>query len=342
MRTYFLESGARLPLVVSPERDGDVADVAALTRWVAEHRQDVEEQVLDHGAILYRGFGFDSPEAFEAFSAALAPTSMDYVGGITPRRHVSGSVYTSTEAHRILPIPPHCEMSYLNRYPAKVLFFCHTPPTQGGQTPLVDMRRVYRALDPAVRRAFEERGIRQIRTLPKRRTLPELKTWQEMFQTDDRATVETLCRREGSEFAWKPNGSLGLIRRTSAVIVHPKTGEPVWFNQVNIFHDSWSWELRRVRRAVLAAVLAGLEAWRRRRNRPEDCPSHCTFGDGSAIPLDAVLHVRRVLWEHAAVFDWQQGDVLLIDNRAVGHARLPYGGPRRVLAMLVEPVGRET
>jgi hypothetical protein len=232
-------------------------------------------------------------------------------------------------------------MSYMPRLPAKVLFFCLTSPGQGGQTPLVDMRRVYRALDPALRRAFEERGIRQIRTLPRRRSPFTVKTWPEMFETDDRAAVESLCRSEGSEFAWRRDGSLCLIRRAPGIIRHPKTREPVWFNQANVFHDSWSWELHRVGRPLLALALAGLEAWRRRRRPPESCPSHCTFGDGSEIPLRDALHLRRVLWDHAEVFDWQEGDVLIVDNRTVGHGRLPYRGSRRILVTLLDPVDRE-
>jgi alpha-ketoglutarate-dependent taurine dioxygenase len=339
MRTYSLDPGARLPLVVSPEHADGAGDAAGLTRWAARHRPEVEALLGAHGAVLYRGFGFDSPAAFEAFASAIASMPMDYVGGVTPRQHVAGSVYTSTEAHRVLPIPPHCEMSYLARYPARVLFFCQTPPRRGGQTPLVDMRRVYRALDPAVRQAFAERGVRHVRTLHRRRTLLDPKTWPEMFGTEDRAAVEAHCRREGSEFEWRRGGALRLIRRTASTIAHPGTGERVWFNQVNVFHDSWSWELRRAGSPLLAAFAASLEARRRRQNRPEDGPSHCTFGDGSAIPLDDVLHVRRVLWEHVEVFDWQRGDVLLLDNRAVGHGRMPYGGPRRVLALLAEPAG---
>lgn len=335
-----LDGRTPLPLVVSPHPGERVTDVVTLTRWVAEHRELVERQLLEHGGILYRGFRFDSAEAFEKFAMAIAPKPMDYVGGETPRRHVAGWVYTSTEVHRALPILLHCEMSYLNRYPARVLLFCQTPATKGGQTPIADMRRVYQDLDPVVRQRFEEKGLRQIRNFPGRRNFLRLKTWQEVFQTDDRATVETLCRDQGAEFAWRPDGSLRLIRSYPASITHPWTGERVWFNQVNVFHASGSWELRRLNRKVMAALLAYVETRWQRTLAPEEYRSQCTFGDGSAIPRHDVLHVRQVLWDHAVVFDWQPGDVLLLDNLAVAHARLPYRGSRRVLALLAAPVLR--
>jgi hypothetical protein len=71
--------------------------------------------------------------------------------------------------------------------------------------------------------------------------------------------------------------------------------------------------------------------------------------------MPIALHLRRrdgdspgrhpqrpeVLWKHTVVFDWRQGDVLLLDNLAVGHGRKPYRGPRKVLAALIDPVSED-
>jgi hypothetical protein len=37
-----------------------------------------------------------------------------------------------------------------------------------------------------------------------------------------------------------------------------------------------------------------------------------------------------VIWQNLVVYPWQTGDVVAIDNNAVGHGRLPYQGPRRI------------
>ena len=329
---------AALPSLVTPESMEGARDAAALTGWVGGHRAELEGQLLAHGGLLFRGFGFSSPEAFEEFAKTISPTFVSYTGGATPRKHVSGSVYTSTEAPRFLPIPLHCEMSYLSRYPGKILFYCHSEPSAGGQTPLADMRQVYRDLDPAVRARFEERGVRLIRCYPDRGHLIAFRSWQAAYGTDDRAVVEDICRAQETDVAWQPNGALRTIIRRPAVIRHPRTGDKVWFNSANVSHDSWSMELRHLGRSLAAWGLERLETWRRRRLPPEQHRSQCTFGDGTAIPLEDIRHVRQVLWSHTRLFDWRRGDVLLLDNLRVGHGRQPYKGPRRILAALIDPV----
>jgi alpha-ketoglutarate-dependent taurine dioxygenase len=317
---------------------GGIRDFAALTAWVADNRAALEKQLLAPGAILFRGFGFSSPDAFEEFARTISPKFVPYTGGATPRKHVKGEVYTSTEVPRMFQIPMHCEMSYLNRYPAKILFYCHREPSWGGQTPMVDMRLVYRDVDPAVRARFERRGVRLIRHWPSRRRLRVLKSWQEAYGTEDRAVVEDICRVQHTEFSWQPDGSLRTIIRRPAVITHPRTGEKAWFNSANVSHDSLSMEVRHLGRRLAAWGLERLEARRRRRLEPEQCRSHCTYGDESEISLADIRNVREVLWKHTVMFDWRQGDVLLLDNLAVGHGRTPYRGPRKVLAALIDPV----
>ncbi len=73
-------------------------------------------------------------------------------------------------------VPPaldllHCEMSYLDRFPGKIFFYCHVAPRKGGQTPIADMRQVYKNIDSLVRRRFEEKGLRLIQNVPRRWSL---------------------------------------------------------------------------------------------------------------------------------------------------------------------------
>ena len=55
-----------LPLVIEPAERG--VDHAA---WARTHREPIEERLLRHGALLFRGFELDSVAAFEA-AATLA------------------------------------------------------------------------------------------------------------------------------------------------------------------------------------------------------------------------------------------------------------------------------
>lgn len=57
---------------------------------------------------------------------------------------------------------------------------------------------------------------------------------------------------------------------------------------------------------------------------------HCTYRDGQEIPDADLEHLRDLIWRNLVVLPWSRGDVVAIDNHAVGHGRLPYRGPRRV------------
>ena len=338
MQTGFLSDVSVLPLVVGPQAGAATTSREALVEWARANGPWIDDHLLAHGALLFRGFRVRTPEAFESIATAISPQFSDYVGGISPRRHVVGAVSTSTEAPSFVPIPLHCEMAYLDRYPSKVMFWCQVPPVRGGQTPLADMAAVYRALDPDVRSRLEQRGLLLVETVPGRRRLLTPRTWRERFGMD-RAGIEAFCVERGIEAQWLEDGSLRLRSRRPAVILHPRSGEKIWFNAATM-HDSYSWELRRVGRMLGASILAFSE--RRSDRRAAGLRrSHSTYGDGTEIARRDIEHIRRTLWDHAGLFDWQQGDVLVLDNCRVAHGRMPFKGPRRILVALGEQVRAE-
>ena len=61
-----------------------------------------------------------------------------------------------------------------------------------------------------------------------------------------------------------------------------------------------------------------------------------TFGDGEPVPLAPLRYARVVTETEAVELEWREGDVGILDNFLVLHARRPYEGPRRVLASLVQ------
>ena len=117
------------------------------------------------------------------------------------------------------------------------------------------------------------------------------------------------------------------------------TGEPVWFNHAQVFHlSAVPAEYRRIaaragrssatrRSPRVAEAAVRLEA---RAAGAEDQAMHCTFGDGTPIADDDMDAVRDAIWKNMVFFKWRRGDVLVIDNDAVAHGRMPYAGPRTV------------
>ena len=61
-----------------------------------------------------------------------------------------------------------------------------------------------------------------------------------------------------------------------------------------------------------------------------------TLGDGSAVPRQAIESCIQIAEEEAVDLKWEAGDVVVLDNRFVMHARRPSKPPRRILAAFCE------
>ncbi len=334
---------ASLPLVIEPDSPADRGE-AALLRWIGERRAHLEERLVEHGAILLRGFDVEGAAGFERVARAFEPALQNGYLGTSPRNALTSHVFSASELPSHYPIPQHCEMSFVARPPRRLFFSCLVPSAgPGGETPLADFRRVYQDLPADVRARFEATGVKNIRNYagPEgggRLDLWKLKRWDEMFGTTDRAAVARACRDNGFDLTWKPDGGLRLVNVQPAAKAHPVTGAPVWFNHAQVFHlSAVPAEYRRIaarqgqlRYAALARVAAAAVRVKQRTTADEDQAMHCTHGDGTPITDADMDAVRDAIWENMVFFKWRRGDVLVIDNDAVAHGRMPYSGPRVV------------
>lgn len=311
-----LIEGRALPVLVQPALAG-----LDLPVWIAENRGLVTEHLKQAGGVLFRGFDVASPEAFEACVKALSGRLLEYTYRSTPRRKVSGNIYTSTEYPADRSIPLHNEMSYSRAWPMKLWFFAMVAAPQGGETPIADSRGVLARIPAGIRDTFERRGVMYVRNYGPGIDLP----WQEVFQTADRSDVERLCRETGIEWEWKGDDELTTRQVCQAVAVHPETGAAVWFNQAHLFHVS----------SHDAAVRDQLIA----QFSEQGLPRHAYYGDGGAIEAEVLDEIRRAFDAETVRFAWQPSDLMLLDNMLVAHGRAPFGGPRRVLVGMAEQGG---
>jgi alpha-ketoglutarate-dependent taurine dioxygenase len=330
-----------LPLCIEPAGDDDVGHLCA---WLRDNAEWVQDRLTAHGAILFRGFPVFDAATFERVARGVDDELKNEYLGTSPRNGLTDYVFTASELPPFFPIPQHCEMSFVAHPPERVFFCCLlAPAANSGETPLVDFRAVWRDLDPDVRQRFESGGIRIVRNYAgpgggSKLDLWQLKRWDEMFLTTDKAAVEAKCREEGFEVQWGAKDGLCLISTQPVHRDHPRTGERVWHNHTQVFHLSAApGEYRRIaalrptlRNMALARFAEVMVAVQRRLRSSERQAMHCTYLDGREISDADMEHVRDVIWRHLVITPWQRGDVVAIDNHSVAHGRLPFQGPRQI------------
>jgi alpha-ketoglutarate-dependent taurine dioxygenase len=307
--------GGSLAAVATPP-EPDQRDLAQL---IGQHRDEIRAAAHRYGALLFRGFDVADAASFEVVTRALTERPFSYVGGGSPRSRIAGEVFTSTEYSADATIALHNEASYFETLPSFVWFFCKIAPQISGETPLGDMRRVLKQLDPQLVRRFDERGLAYVNNLHGGSGFG--KSWQQTYQSEDRAKVESRIREKGFEYEWRSDGTLRVIMRAPALRTHPVTGNTYWGNQAANWHP-----------AALPTTTAA--ALHRLYSDPMSYPKSVFFGDGGAIADDDIVQIARALTESETIFAWQVGDVLLVDNQAIAHGRRPFKGERQIMVAL--------
>lgn len=313
--------------------------------------------LAQHGGVLLRCAGpgrgdengDERPSGAADFCDVLScvPGSLcsDYVDGISPRTVVHPGIFTSTEYSPQHHMSLHNEMSYCEFMPSHVAFFCQQPPSlpvelakagetrskrdPGGQTPIADSQAILKILsaeNPDLVTRFRSRGGITYTVNSPSRGEGAGRAWQDVYQTESKTEVQRLCESRGVRVEWF-GSRLRTTRTLPAIRPHPVTGTEAWCNHAHLFHPS---DLPVPVRTSLSRMYPN----------PHSYPKHATFGDGSEIPETDLATVRTVLDRCMVLWDWQRGDILLLDNMRVCHGRRAFqqgkkSQRRRILAALI-------
>ncbi len=281
-------------------------------------RPRLDEVLHTSGSVLLRGLGIGTPQWFHEIVGGFGDPLTSYRGGNTPRSTVTDGVFTSTEYPAEYEISLHNELSYAGTWPERLYFCCLVASETGGATPVCDGRALLADLDPTVRARFTDLGVVYRQHLHGGYGLG--KSWQQTFETEDRAEVQRYLTGVGIAFEWVEDG-LRTTQPRPGVRTHPVTGETVWFNQADQWHPS---NLPEEEREALLALVED-EA---------ELPHSVTFGDGSRLTEDDLAHVRAAAKRNELAFQWEPGDLLIVDNMLALHGRHPYTGARRILVSM--------
>jgi len=279
--------------------------------WVAEHLHELEAELGQAGALLFRGFPIDSAETFDTFSATFGYPSFTYQESLSNavRINFTERVFTANEAPKDVEIYLHHEMAQTPVSPDKLFFFCKSTAESGGATPLCRSDKLYAALkaeNPVLAKEFNDKGLKYTTHMPAKDNLEsgQGRSWKSTLSVENATQAETKLNELGYTWVWMPDNSLKAITPMLPAVRELNNGVQVFYNQ-------------------LVAAYMGWQGVR------EDPSSAITFGDGSAIPVTGLEQIVDIAADYTYDLQWQDGDVALVDNKMTMHGRRPFTGERK-------------
>ena len=322
------------PVALEPCTQEVASDTIAALHWAQDSSETIERHLCRYGALLLRGFPIRNPQDFAHLTEALGWPNFGYEasGGNAVRRNVVGDrVFTANESPPDKVIPFHHELAQTTRYPHRVAFFCENPAMRGGATPLLDSGNAYARLRdefPDSLAELQKKGVRYTRvmTVDDRPHSAIGRGWSDTFGVSTPQELEAKLASTGDKLEWLGvslshlgvDGDRYPVRHYTdvrpAVLVDPHDPERRlrFFNQILAAHAGWRDELN----APGASVV---------------------LGDGTPMRQDMLDAMERIFREESVSVQWRVGDVMLINNLQVMHARETFvdgEAPRRVLASL--------
>ncbi|KAK0636765.1 hypothetical protein B0T17DRAFT_485930 [Bombardia bombarda] len=291
--------GADFPLSLArtPTQPGaPLADVLAEIQNLAASGR-IRSLLDHHGAIYFQGLGLESPHDFSEFAHAFGWVAHEDIGNPVRRTVLAKNVATANEGPNTQPVYPHNEFGLSPHYPAYVMFYCGVKyqlfhpngprdQTSSAGTTVLQAYGLH-VLDTDDVETAREKIENEIRRLP-------TATWQWENQSQSNAL-----------------GDLRVWNVLPAVRDHPRTGKPSFFNNV-------------VSRHLNALQNDTLEPPHINKEGKYQPP--CFYGDGSPIPREYLDSAVEFINQTRSLVSWTAGDVILLDNHAVQHAREPWTG----------------
>jgi alpha-ketoglutarate-dependent taurine dioxygenase len=347
---YSKESTNRkIPTVFSP---GTMQPFEAVLQEIRERKDELLNQMCQDGAILLRGFDIKSLEdchcVLEAIGIPL--NSDDLCVGEVIRKKVDdyASEVTMQDSNEV--VPPHTEGYFWYRQPKSISFYCEKANCRYGETPLFDCVNILKALPPKLLRKlqgkkvlmqFEYSASETDRSAISKTQIKN--TWQQVFNTQDKSVVEKALDRDDVEYDWKRTGALLVKVYVDLIAKHPMTGEKCFRGVRYLFLDSliyMSKHFIRPRLGVLSSAKLIVKAL-----LAKTIDTRKVYWTDSLVGINLCRKEKRLLVEayfnNCAIFKWQTGDLLLVDNIKVGHARLNIKGERNIYAFAGEYIDQK-
>eukprot|EP01083_Nonionella_stella_P231857 818431_1 len=214
----------------------------------------------------------------------------------------------------------HNELLYTNEFPRIIAFLCIKAAAVGGHTPFCNTVDVYEQLSDKMRNKFDRCGIQYVRNLMDKVAaigvenntlkLGGQKFMQDIFHSNDRMEIESLCELNGYEYEW----NVCAINKTP--ILRLKYVAPAI-----VEYEFWDTIVR-----SFANSVTGMNGRYFTDYDPYvesldygDRPFHSLWGNGDEFSDDEYTRIEDLFDSNSIKFEWQDGDIFIADNLMWAH-----------------------
>lgn len=379
VKTRFLRPDERLmtskesemPLVIEA---GQSKDLSFLKQFLANHSEQLIQDIAKYGAVLLRGFDIASDEDFEsgilsiqgfkgiseAFMSEQGRIHVDHLKYVLHTNAVyktGGTLYLGGF---------HTENYYSTDVPAYICFCCRKPSEVGGETGLINVEKVYEHLPADLKSKLEENTYFVSKWL-----MSEVAQRYEISPEK----IEEICRQYDLPLVGQGDDRFILMYKPN-VFIHPETGKKAL--GINLFEvqglnealrkffrkdytgSTWFWhrfvwrlpwvvfktmELIYISLASLLyspresfIILMNKIKSRKAEAHKKAVPDFNQDRVGKCFDKKSTDELARLMRDFYSSCLWQTGDILIVDNRKVAHAGMPGKGQRTIRALIGNPL----
>jgi hypothetical protein len=160
-----------------------------------------------------------------------------------------------------------------------------------------------------------------------------------MFLTSDKETVARLSAEQGYHATWDEHDDLLLTHVAVMTRINAATAEEFWCTHLNVLHAAtvavpyaWDAQLLNSKKSALVALVVHLIVHGRKALGYHYGANTLYADDQSELEWAEAMHIREVISRNTWVYDYEQGDVVMLDNHRLAHGRTPWvEGERSVL-----------